>query len=68
MQSCVFWYSVWFTSEGIGPVGGGPDDVEGTVVDVPDLDLVMAGVGGPAGAVADAAALASVLGATCMVV
>ena len=33
-----------------------------------DLDLVTAGVGGPAGAVADAVALASVLGATCMVV
>ena len=37
-------------------------------MDVPDLDLVTAGVGGPAGAVADAAALESVLGATCTVV
>ena len=37
-------------------------------MDVPDLDLVTAGVTGPVGAVADAAALASVLGATCIVV
>ena len=37
-------------------------------MDVPDLDLVTAGVAGPLGTVDDAVALTSVLGATCIVV